>query len=126
LAGNSGADALIGAGAGLLVGALAGGVIGHHLDQGDCAAAQTALQQIDTAPAGQALTWNNTATGSSGSFVPTGAVYTDPTSGQPCRLTNANYAIAGHQPVMGDKSIVCRTADGDYTTLEAPTSTTGA
>lgn len=124
LAGHSGISALIGAGAGLLAGALAGGAIGHHLDQGDCAAAQLALQQIDTAPVGQAVSWNNASTGSSGSFIPTGAVYTDPTSGQPCRPTNVNYAIKGQQPVLGDQSVVCRTADGNYITKEAPSSAT--
>ncbi len=114
LAGHSASDALIGAAAGGLLGAIAGGVIGHNLDQRDCAAAQLALQQIDNTPTGQLIPWNDPATGSSGSFEPTAAEYTDPTSGQICRPISASYYIHGHQPVQGDTGNVCRDANGDW------------
>jgi surface antigen len=114
LAGHNGTDALIGAAAGGLLGVIAGAAVGHHLDQRDCAAAQLALQQIDTTPTGQPLTWNDPATGSSGSFVPTAAEYTDPTSGQICRPISESYYLSGHQPVQGDTGNVCRDANGDW------------
>lgn len=126
LAGHNGTDALIGAGAGLLIGALAGAAVGHNLDQRDCAAAQVALQQINNAPTGQAIPWNDTATGNSGSFEPTAAEYTDPTSGQICRPVSASYYMSGHQPVQGDTGNVCRDANGDYYWQTAPSAGTAS
>ena len=110
--GGSGKAAAIGAGIGLLAGVVAGMAEGHHLDQGDCAAAQLALQQYGSAPSGQPVVWNNPSTGSSGTYTPADS-YTS-TGGQICRPTDASYSIQGHAPVTGDQIIVCRTAAGDW------------
>lgn len=126
LAGHSGSDALIGAAAGGLIGVIAGLAVGHHLDQRDCAAAHLALQQIDNTPTGQSISWNDPATGSSGTFEPTAAEYTDPKSGQICRPISANYYISGHQPVQGDTGNVCRDANGDWYRQAAPSPGTSA
>ena len=116
--GGSGKAAAIGAGVGLLAGVMAGMAEGHHLDQGDCAAAQQALQQYDSAPSGQPVAWSNPSTGSSGTYTPA-ASYTS-ASGQICRPTDASYSIQGHAPVTGDQLIVCRTASGDWEPQQNP------
>ena len=124
LAGHSGTDALIGAAAGGLIGVAGGAMVGHNLDQRDCAAAQLALQQIDTTPTGQPLPWTDPATGSKGSFTPTADQYTDPTSGEVCRPVSADYYLNGHQPVTGDTGNVCRDANGDWAMQKSQTTTT--
>jgi surface antigen len=72
------------------------------------------LQQVGTAPVGQLIPWSDPDTGSKGTFEPTAAEYTDPTTGQICRPISASYYINGHQPVEGDTGNVCRTPNGDW------------
>lgn len=116
---GNGTATLIGLGLGAATGLMAGMEAGHHLDQGDCAAAQQALQQMSAQPTGAALSWNNQTTGSHGTFTPTGGTYDDP-SGQVCRPFVASYTLQGQQAVTNDQGITCRTADGDWARQPAP------
>lgn len=127
LAGHSAGDALIGAAAGGVLGVMAGSVVGHHLDQRDCAAAQLALQEIGNAPSGQLIPWSDPSTGSKGSYTPTAAEYTDPKSGLICRPVSNSYYLNGHQPVVGETGNTCRDANGDWVMQQAaPSSGTTA
>ncbi len=124
LVGHNATDAIIGAAAGGLLGVVGGTMVGHNLDHRDCAAAQLALQQLDSTPTGQNLPWTDPSTGSYGSYTPTAAEYTDPTTNQVCRPVSADYYLSGHKPVLGETGNVCRDQNGDYHMQTAPSTTT--
>lgn len=118
---GAGVGAAAGGGKGAMIGALAGGAIGlvaglvegHHLDQGDCNAAQAALQRLDVARTGQPIPWSDPSTGSHGVFIAASNAYSQP-DGRICRRIRSTYVLAGQPPVTNDKGIVCRKPNGDW------------
>jgi len=66
---GSGSGRLWATGAGALLGAFAGSSIGKSLDESDRLANQNAMNQAETAPLNQPITWNNP-NGHSGSVTP--------------------------------------------------------
>ena len=126
---GAGAGAAVGAGVGAVaaggkgaaIGAIAGGVIGlvgglaegHHLDQGDCNAAQAALQRLDVARTGQPIPWSDPSTGSQGVFIAASNAYSQP-DGRICRRVRSTVTIAGRAPVTDNNGIVCRDQNGDW------------
>ena len=113
--------AAIGAGVGLAAGLLSGLVVGHQLDQNDCARAQFALQQAAGAPVGQAAYWTSP-TGSRGAFTPTSDTFVQ--DGRFCRRLRSDVQLQGHAPVS-DVALACRTSEGDYVRVSAPASVPG-
>ena len=111
---GGGKGAAIGAGAGLLAGLIGGMMVGHNLDQRDCAQAQQALARIRYAAPGQAVVWSS-ATGSRGTYTAVGTEYAGQ-NGQVCRLVRQDASLVGHQPTTGEV-VTCRTPDGDYQTV---------
>ncbi len=120
-AAGGGRAAGIGAGVGLAAGLLSGLVIGHHLDQNDCARAQFALQQAASAPVGQVAYWSSP-TGSRGAFTPVSDTFVQ--DGRFCRQLRSKFQLQGHAPVS-DAALVCRTSDGDYVRVNAPAGAAG-
>ena len=122
-AGGAGIGALAGRGRGAAIGSLVGGLVGvvgglaagKNLDARDCAQAQIALAQVRNAQVGQMVSWNSPS-GSYGSYTPVSTEYAGPNN-QFCRNLNENTTIAGHQPTTSTV-ITCRTADGDYKTVQ--------
>jgi surface antigen len=117
-AAGGGRDAAIGALAGLLVGAVVGTIAGHVADGKDCEQAHLALQKMNTTPTGVQVAWNNSASGSYGSYTPISDATT--INDHVCREIRADYFIKNHQPVTGETGLVCRTPDGDWARVATP------
>ncbi len=115
-AAGGGRAAGIGAGVGLAAGLLSGLVVGHRLDQNDCARAQFALQQAASAPVGQVAYWSSP-TGSRGAFAPVSDTFVQ--DGRFCRRVRSDVQLQGHAPV-NDVALACRTSEGDYVRVSAP------
>lgn len=116
---GGGRAAAIGAGVGALAGLIGGLAVGNSLDKRDCAEAQQALAQMRYAPVGQPAFWRDPQTGSYGSYTPVSAEYQVP-DGQFCRRVRQDTTIAGHAP-SAQVLVTCRSANGDYTTVQEPT-----
>ncbi len=120
-AAGQGRGAAIGAGIGLAAGLLSGLVVGHQLDQSDCARAQFALQQAASAPVGQVAYWSSP-TGNRGAFTPTSDAFVQ--DGRFCRRLRSDVQLQGHVPVS-DVALACRTIGGDYVRVSAPAAVPG-
>jgi len=116
---GNGKEAAAGALVGLLVGVIAGAVAGNIADKGDCEQAKLALQQMEATPTGTAITWNNPASGSHGTYTPVSDTKT--INGHVCREIRADYYLKNHQPVDGEPDLVCRTDSGDWARVTRPT-----
>ena len=116
---GGGRGAAIGAGLGALAGLIGGLAVGHGMVQRDCAQAQQALAQMRYAPVGQAASWTDPATGSYGSYTPITNEYRVAAGGF-CRRIRQDTALQGHQPTS-QMLLTCRTANGNYTTVQEPT-----
>jgi surface antigen len=116
---GGGRGAAIGAGAGALIGLLGGLAVGHSFDQRDCAEAQQALAQMRYAPIGQAAYWTDPQTGSHGSYTPVSNEYPASDNGF-CRRVRQDTTLHGRQPTT-QVLVTCRTADGNYTTVQEST-----
>jgi surface antigen len=116
---GGGRGAAIGAGIGAVAGLLGGLAVGHSLDQRDCAEAQQALAQMRYAPIGGASYWTNPQTGSHGSYTPVNDEYPAANNGF-CRRVRQDTTLNGSQPTS-QVLVTCRTADGNYTTVQEPT-----
>lgn len=113
-----GSDAGYGALAGLIVGLVAGAIAGNIADEKDCQQAQQALQAMNTAKTGDHIYWNNSISGSYGSFVPVSDAKV--INERTCREIRSDYYIKNHRPVVGELGLVCRTPDGDWARVAAP------
>jgi surface antigen len=118
-AAGGGRGAAIGAGIGALVGLVGGLAVGHSLDQRDCAEAQQALAQMRHAPVGQAAYWTDPQTGSRGSYTAVSDEYPVANNGF-CRRVRQDTTLHGSAPTT-QVVVTCRTADGNYTTVQEPT-----
>lgn len=118
-AAGGGRGAAIGAGVGALVGLMGGLAVGHSLDQRDCAEAQQALAQMRDAPVGQAKYWNDPQTGSHGSYTAISTEY-PAADNRFCRRVRQDTTLHGSAPTT-QELVTCRTADGNYTTVQGPT-----
>lgn len=94
---GGGRGAAIGAGVGALAGLMGGLAVGHSLDQRDCAQAQQALAQMRYAPVGQATSWNDTQTGSHGSYTPISDEYPS-ADDHFCRRVRQDTTLQGQEP----------------------------
>lgn len=119
-AAGAGKGAAIGAVGGALVGLIAGLGVGHHYDQKDCAEAQKALAQMRNARNGQTVSWVNASNGDHGSYTATGDEYSVAQK-RICRPVRQDIALHGEQPTS-QILLTCRTAEGDYTTVQEPAS----
>ena len=107
---GSGTGQMAGAAAGVLIGALLGSEIGHSMDEVDRMRANEAVVQSYDAPLGEQISWNNPATGYSGSVTPT----RDGTSGSGsyCREYYETVSIGGKtEDAYG---VACRQPDGTW------------
>lgn len=97
--------------AGVIGGGLLGGAVGNYLDQRDRQIAnQTAQRAFETAPAGQATTWQNPDSGHSGSITPTRTF--QQANGAYCREFQQSVVVAGKtQQAFGT---ACRQPDGQW------------
>ncbi len=94
------------------LGLLAGAAAGHYLAQKDCAAAQAAMQKLETAPVGQSAAWVGPQTGDRGSVTPTGASAPAP-NGKLCRPYREAVRLSnGSQNVQ--EGIACRDSNGNW------------
>jgi surface antigen len=96
-----------------------GALAGHTADQRDCQAAQAALQRMNAASIGTRIAWSST-TGSYGAVTPVSDERT--VNNRVCREIRADYYIKNHAPVLGEAGLVCRTENGDWARVEAPSS----
>ena len=127
-AGGAALGAAVGAGKGAAIGAVGGAVagliaglgVGHSYDQKDCAEAQRALAQMRNARTGYTAFWVNPSNGHHGSYTATGDEYSDAQK-RVCRPVREVSALGGQQPTT-QNLLTCRTPDGDYTTVQGPTS----
>ncbi len=107
--------ALGGGTAGIIGGAIAGGLIGaaigDRMDAADRRESERAAQRaLETAPSGQATTWNNPDSGNHGSVTPTRTFQTD--NGQYCREYQQTVVIGGEEQQA--HGTACRQADGSW------------
>jgi surface antigen len=101
--------------AGALLGGFAGSSIGKSLDKADASYAnQTAQRALETAPAGQALPWQNPDNGHSGSITPK-APY-QMADGTYCREFNQQVVINNQQQTAYGKA--CRQPDGSWKIIQ--------
>lgn len=119
-AAGGGRGALLGAGIGAAVGLIGGLAVGHSLDQRDCADAQRALAELRDAPVGQTASWADVQTGSYGSYTATSDEFPGGNN-RFCRRVRQDTTLRGNSPTT-QMLVTCRTADGDYTTVQEPTS----
>lgn len=113
---GGGKGAAIGAGIGVLAGLIGGAIVGNQIDKRDCYEAQLALQQIRYKDVGQVAAWNNTATGSSGSYTaltPESAY----ANGRICRQVRQDTTLKDQAPTS-QMLLTCRTADGNYESVQ--------
>ena len=97
--------------AGAIAGGLIGGAIGDRMDAADRRESERAAQRaFETAPSGQATTWNNPDSGNHGSVTPTRTFQTD--SGQYCREFQQAVVISGEEQKA--HGTACRHADGSW------------
>lgn len=96
---------------GALGGAYLGNEIGSSLDRADMTYYNQAQQRaLETAPAGQALPWNNPQSGNSGSFTPSG--YYQGANGQYCREYSQTVNVGGR--AQNAYGTACRQPDGTW------------
>lgn len=95
---------------GAVIGAVVGGNIGHGMDRTDAVYASRALE---TAPAGNAVTWTNPDSGNRYTVTPT-RTYRD-TDGRYCREFTTWGWIGGYEQKM--YGTACRMADGSWQTI---------
>jgi len=115
---GGGRGAAIGAGVGALAGLIGGLAVGHSLDQRDCIEAQRALAQMRYAPMGQAAYWTDPQTGNHGSYTAISDEYSV-TGGGFCRRVRQDTTLQGRESTT-QVLVTCRTADGNYTTVQEP------
>ena len=96
---------------GAIAGGLIGGAIGDRMDAADRRESRRASQQaLETAPSGQATTWNNPDSGNHGSVTPTRTFQT--ASGQYCREFQQTVVIGGEEQQA--HGTACRQPDGSW------------
>ncbi len=101
-------------GAGAVIGALLGSEIGKSLDNADRAAMSDANTRANTAPLGQAISWNNPNTGNSGTVTPIRDGSTK--SGAYCREYQQTITVGGKtEKAYGT---ACQGADGQWRIVE--------
>ena len=97
--------------AGAILGGLAGNSIGGSLDRADAAyATQTTQRALETAPAGQAMPWNNPQSGNSGVVIPQAPYQTS--DGTYCREFQQKIVVGGQRQSGYGKA--CRQPDGSW------------
>jgi len=96
--------------AGVFIGALVGSEIGRSLDRADRAYARAAVNQAQTAPIGETITWENPRSGNSGAVTPV----RDGTSssGQYCREFQQTITVGGKR--QQGYGVACRQPDGTW------------
>lgn len=97
-------------GAGALLGAFAGSSIGKSLDESDKMAHENALDQAETGPIDQPVTWNNP-NGHSGSVTPI-REGEQASTGLPCRQFRQAIMIEGQAET--EVSTACQNKDGTW------------
>ena len=96
---------------GAIAGGLIGGAIGDRMDAADRRESQRASQQaFETAPSGQATTWNNPDSGNHGSVTPTRTFQT--ANGQYCREFQQTVVIGGEEQQA--HGTACREPNGSW------------
>ena len=107
---GSGTGKLAMTGVGVLIGALAGSEIGKSLDRADRAAANRAVNQAQTAPIGETITWRNPESGNRGTITPIREGTSE--SGRYCREFQQSVTVAGK--TQQGYGIACRQPDGTW------------
>jgi surface antigen len=96
--------------AGVFIGALAGSEIGRSLDRADRAYASQAVNQAQSAPIGETITWENPRSGNSGAITPVRDGTS--TSGLYCREFQQSITVGGKR--QQGYGIACRQPDGTW------------
>ncbi len=108
---GKGTGRLVGVAAGTLLGAFIGSEVGSSLDKADQTYAnQTAQKSFESAPTGQAQSWNNPDSGHSGTITPTNTFQTR--SGQYCREFTQTIEVSGKK--QQGYGTACRQPDGTW------------
>jgi surface antigen len=107
---GSGSGRLWATGAGVLLGGLLGSNIGASLDKADMAYAQQAAGRANTAPIGQAISWNNPQTGNYGSYTPVRDGRDN--SGRYCREYQQTITVGGRKETA--YGTACQSPNGDW------------
>ena len=107
---GGGSGRLWATGAGVLLGGLLGSSVGSSLDKADMAYANQAAMTANTAPIGQAITWNNPQSGNSGTITPVRDGYT--ASNRYCREYQQTITVGGKKE--SGYGTACQNANGDW------------
>lgn len=111
---GSGTGKLAGTAIGVLVGGLMGSEIGRSMDDVDRMRANQAVNQAQSAPLGETITWNNPNNDHYGTITPTRDGYSE--SGSYCREFNQTVTIGGKtEDAYG---VACRQPDGTWRIVE--------
>lgn len=107
---GGGSGQLWATGAGVLLGGLLGSSIGSSLDKADMAYANQAAQRANSAPIGQAITWNNPQSGNSGTITPVRDGYAN--NNRYCREYQQTITVGGKKE--SGYGTACQGANGDW------------
>ncbi|MGH1403093.1 MAG: RT0821/Lpp0805 family surface protein [Alphaproteobacteria bacterium] len=107
---GDGSGQLWATGAGALIGALVGSEIGKSLDTVDRLEMGNAVEEAQTAPVGEPISWNNPDTGNHGEVVATKDGYS--ASGKYCREFQQTVFIGGQEESA--YGTACQQPDGSW------------
>jgi len=107
---GGGSGQLWATGAGAILGGLAGSEIGSSLDRADMLYASDATFKAQSAPLGEAVSWNNPESGNSGTVVPVRDG--KDSSGNYCREYQQTIYVGGKQET--GFGTACQQADGTW------------
>lgn len=111
---GGGAGKAVATAAGVFIGALVGSEVGRSLDRADRAYARAAVNQAQTAPIGETITWDNPRSGNSGAITPVREGTS--ASGQYCREFQQTITVGGKR--QQGYGIACRQPDGTWRILQ--------
>ncbi|MDJ0893744.1 MAG: glycine zipper domain-containing protein [Alphaproteobacteria bacterium] len=107
---GSGSGQAAAMGFGGMLGGMIGGAIGSDLDEQDRKRADRAAREsIHKTPDGTSSTWVNPDSGNSGSYTPTGEIFTND-KGEPCRKVRQLVIIDEEETI--EDVVLCEKADG--------------
>ncbi|PCK00383.1 MAG: hypothetical protein COA45_00965 [Zetaproteobacteria bacterium] len=107
---GGGSGQLWATGAGVLLGALVGSEIGKSLDKADRQYMSQATYDVQSAPVGETISWNNPESGNSGDVVATKDGYS--ASGKYCREYQQTIYVGGREESA--YGTACQKPDGSW------------
>ncbi len=107
---GGGSGQLWATGAGVLIGTLVGSEIGKSLDSADRQHMSQATYDVQSAPIGETVSWNNPESGNSGDVVATKDGYTE--SGKYCREYQQTIYVGGREESA--YGTACQQPDGSW------------